>query len=130
MRGLNKLSAKAVTAAKVPGLYGDGGGLWLQVSQLDKNITKSWCFRFMLDGRARKMGLGSLNTFSLAEARERARQCRQMVADGIDPIKSRLAERDARRKDEAERITFRDAAQRYLKLHEAGWKNGKHRAQW
>ena len=32
--GLNKLSAVAVQKAKEPGYYGDGGGLWLQISKL------------------------------------------------------------------------------------------------
>ena len=52
-------------------------------------------------------GPRSIHTFSLAEARERARHARQQLADGIDPIEARLAERDARREDEAERITFK-----------------------
>lgn len=130
-RGINKLSAKAIAAAKEPGLYGDGGNLYLQVADIDgTGPTKSWCFRYMLDGRPRKMGLGSINDFSLAEARERARQARQQVADGIDPIEARLAARDARRKDEAENITFKAAAERFLGVHEGGWKNAKHRQQW
>ena len=130
-RGINKLSARAVATADTPGLIGDGAGLYLQVANIDGNgITKSWMFRFALAGRERKMGLGSVNDFSLAEARERARQARQKLADGIDPIEARLADRDARRKDEAERITFRDAADKYLATHEAGWRNAKHRQQW
>jgi integrase len=76
------------------------------------------------------MGLGSADAFSLAEARERARKARQMLADGIDPIEARLADRDARRKKEVERITFKDASERFLALHESGWRNPKHRAQW
>jgi integrase len=130
MRSLNKLSARAIAAACEPGLYGDGGGLYLQVANASGNVTKSWIFRFMLDRRARKMGLGSINDFSLAEARDRARQARQQLTDGIDPIETRLMERDARRKGEAERITFKDAAAKYLVVHEPGWKNAKHRAQW
>lgn len=130
-RGINKLSARFIATAKEPGLYGDGANLWLQVADINGNgPTKSWCFRFMLNGRARKMGLGSVDTFTLAEARERARQARQLLADGRDPIEARLAARDARRRDEAGNITFRDAAAKYLATHEAGWKNGKHRQQW
>ena len=130
-RGVNKLSARTVATKDEPGLYGDGGNLYLQVADIDgKGITKSWVFRFMLDGHARKMGLGSAETYSLAEARERARQARQRVADGIDPIEARLAARDQSRKDAAERITFKDAAERYLAAHEAGWRNAKHRQQW
>ena len=130
-RGVNKLSARTVATKDEPGLYGDGGNLYLQVANVDgKGITKSWVFRFMLDGRARKMGLGSVETYSLAEARERARQARQRAADGIDPIEARLAARDAARKDAAERITFKEAAEKYLAAHAAGWRNAKHRQQW
>ena len=130
-RGINKLSARAIAVAKEPGLYGDGGNLYLQVADIDGHgPTKSWVLRYMIDGRPRKMGLGSINDFSLAEARERARQARQQIADGIDPIEARLAARDATRKETAERITFKDAAEKFLDAHEAGWRNEKHRAQW
>jgi integrase len=130
-RGINKLSARAVATAKEPGLIGDGGNLYLQIADIDgKGITKSWVLRYMLAGRARKMGLGSVNDFSLAEARERARQARQQLADGVDPIEARLAARDAQRRDDAERITFKEAAGKYLAAHEATWRNAKHRQQW
>lgn len=130
-RGINKLSARTVAAVREPGLYGDGGNLYLQVADIDgKGPTKSWVMRFMLAGRARKMGLGSVNDFTLAEARERARQARQQLADGVDPVEARLAARDARRRDEAAHITFKDAAGKYIALHEGTWRNFKHRQQW
>ena len=66
MREINKLSTLEVTKKTRPGRYGDGGGLWLQVSARG---TKSWIFRFMLNGQARQMGLGSVDTFSLTGAR-------------------------------------------------------------
>ena len=46
-----------VSAAKEPRFYGDGGGLYLQVSQYG---TKSWVFRFKMNGKTRDMGLGSI----------------------------------------------------------------------
>ena len=130
MRSLNKLSARAIATARKSGLHGDGGGLYLQVGDTNGSITKSWVFRFMLDRRARKMGLGSIATFTLAEARERARIARQQLADGVDPIEARRAERDDRRRDEGEQITFTDAAAKYLAAHTVGWRNSKHREQW
>ncbi|WP_160320183.1 Arm DNA-binding domain-containing protein, partial [Pseudomonas putida] len=51
-RGINKLSAFAVQKAKDPGYYGDGGGLWLQVSKLG---GKSWVFRYTRNGKTRDM---------------------------------------------------------------------------
>jgi integrase len=127
MMHLNRLTDKTVKAATEQGRYADGGGLYLQVSKWG---TKAWLFRYMTDGKARQMGLGSVDTFSLKEARERARTARQMLADGIDPIEHRLAERDARRAHEATRITFKDAAKEFIAVHEETWSNAKHRWQW
>ena len=76
------------------------------------------------------MGLGSVRDFTLKEARERARAKRQLLADGIDPLEQKLADRDAQFKAERERLTFRQATDRFLSLHEDTWRNAKHRAQW
>jgi hypothetical protein len=69
---LHKLSAVKVARLKAPGMFGDGGGLWLQITETG---NRSWAFRFMLQGRARQMGLGPAHTISLAEVREKARLC-------------------------------------------------------
>lgn len=66
----------------------DGLGLYLQIS---KSGTASWIFRYRSGGKQRKAGLGALDTFSLAEARLRARAMRQQRADGIDPIAAKQA---------------------------------------
>ncbi|HJZ15646.1 MAG TPA: Arm DNA-binding domain-containing protein, partial [Stellaceae bacterium] len=85
-RLIGKLTTVSVRQARRRGLYGDGGGLFLQVSP---NGAKSWVFRFKKDGRLRVMGLGPVHTISLAEARDRARECRKLRLDGIDPIEER-----------------------------------------
>src|SRR5438874_1514303 len=58
-RAPGQLSALKVSRTREPGLYADGGGLYLQVTNAD---ARSWIFRFMLNGRARSMGLGSLHS--------------------------------------------------------------------
>jgi integrase len=132
MREMNRLDARKVASKQKPGRYGDGGGLWLQVSQLDesKPVTKSWLFRYMINGRARQMGLGPVHTFSLKEARELAREARQQVAAGIDPINARDAEAKAALAKAAAAKTFQECAEQYIKDHRASWKNPKHAAQW
>ncbi len=127
MRESNRLTAMAVAAAKEPGLVHDGNGLYLQISA---SGSKSWLFRFMLAGRARKMGLGSFDTFGLAEARQRAAEARKLLADGKDPIEHRLTERETHRAAERALITFKVAAEEFLDVHEADWRNPKHRQQW
>jgi hypothetical protein len=110
------------------GMHSDGGGLYLQVSRFG---TKSWIYRYMLDGRRREMGLGPYPVVSLAVAREKAAECRSVIKrDHIDPVAARKAQRDRARLDAAKTITFRQCAEAYIAAHSAGWRNPKHRAQW
>jgi integrase len=126
-RTIGKLTALKVDKAKRPGMYGDGGGLYLRVTH---DGAKNWVFRFMLNGRPRWMGMGPLHTVHLAEARKRAGEHRLRRHDGIDPIEARRAERQQARLDAAKAVTFKECAESYIKAHRAGWRNGKHAAQW
>ena len=78
-RTLNRLSPLRVQKLKRKGLHADGGGLYLRVSE---SGTKAWMFRYGLNGKLRDMGLGPLHTISLP----RARECRELRLQGIDPI--------------------------------------------
>ena len=60
-RQIGKLTALQVTKLSKPGLYGDGGGLTLQIT---KTGAKSWLFRFMREGKPYGMGLGPTHTIS------------------------------------------------------------------
>ncbi|WP_010685528.1 phage integrase central domain-containing protein [Methylobacterium mesophilicum] len=124
---LGKLTALGVTKLKIPGMYGDGGGLWLQVSGKG---GKSWVFRYTLRGKSREMGLGPVSTFSLAEARDKALTCRKLCYEGIDPIEMRRGQRQEAAVEAAKAITFRTCAEAYIEAHKAGWRNDKHAAQW
>ena len=125
--GISRLSARTVETAKNSGLIADGGGLYLQVS---KSGAKSWLYKFMLNGRSREMGLGSLKAISLADAREKAALCRAALTDGIDPIEARKSDRSRGIVADQKTITFADAANAYIATHESGWKNAKHATQW
>ena len=120
------LTAKKVERVKEPGRYFDGHGLYLQVRNAD---NKSWLLRYERDGRERWLGLGAVHAFSLKEARERARAARQLLADNIDPIEHKRAERAKHAAEKARTLTFREAAQAYFDQHESKWRNAKHREQ-
>ena len=64
------------------------------------------------------------------DARERAAKSRRLRLDGIDPIQARQHDRTKERLEAAKAVTFRDCADSYIKAHEAGWSNAKHRYQW
>jgi hypothetical protein len=74
------------------------------------------------------MGLGPLHTVTPAEARIRARQARQLILDGKDPIEVKYEAREARRSPEA--MLFKEAAQRFIEVHDATWRSSRHRQQW
>src|SRR6266550_9183802 len=126
-RTANKLSVKETEKDLPPGLYGDGGGLYLQVSN---RKTKAWVFRFMIAGRARKMGLGDFERVPLKEARKKAQAAHSLVVDGVDPIAARNAVRAAQAVERAKFITFKECAEEYIADHEKSWKSDKHAAQW
>src|SRR5215471_237256 len=107
-----RLTAKRVDHLHKPGRHPDGDGLYLQITPTG---VKSWVLRYERAGRERMLGLGTLRDFSLKEARERARRARQLLADGVDPIDAKRAQRIV------PSLTFAQATQAYAKLHEAKW---------
>jgi integrase len=126
-RTIGKLTALAATQARRRGYYGDGGGLYLQISP---GGAKSWVFRFKDAGKLREMGLGPLHTIGPAEARRRAQECRVARLDGCDPIEVRRAERIKRKLDGAKAMTFRACAEHYITAHKAGWRSPKSLKAW
>jgi integrase len=84
----------------------------------------------MLHGRAREMGLGSLNDVSLAEARKRAAECRLLKSGTTDPIEARRSERKEAELAAARALTFKECAEAYIESHRPSWRSAKHAAQW
>src|SRR5689334_20318728 len=122
------LTAREVQTKKTPGLFADGGCLYLRI---EPTGAKSWIFRYQVArSRRRDMGLGSTSIYSLKEARQKASQARRLVADGVDPIEERKRARTAASLATAKTMTFRECAEAYVKAHRAGWRNPKHAAQW
>jgi integrase len=129
-KGIGRLSG-ADLRRTTPGLRCDGGGLWLQITDAkDGGTSRSWIFRYTLAGRTRSMGLGSLITVGLKDARERARRCRELVLDGIDPITQRDTDRAARLAASIKMMTFEQAALGYITAHRARWRNQQHALEW
>ncbi len=121
------LTARQVQTLKEPGLYADGLGLYLQIAS---SGSKSWIYRYQINGRRRDMGLGSVELFTLTEAREKGTAARRLVADGIDPIDHRAAQQAATVAAAAKASTFKQAAEAYIEAKRSGWKNAKHASQW
>jgi integrase len=113
------------------GVHHDGAGLYLQCTLAgDSSITRSWFFRFVLHGKERRMGLGSLVHVTLAEARELAGNAAKLVRQDIDPIAEKRTKRAALARQSISNITFDEAARTYIDKFSVGWKHKKHIAAW
>ncbi len=126
-RQQQRLSALQVSKLTKPGLYGDGGGLTLQITATG---AKSWLFRYMVAGKPYGMGLGPTHTVSLAEARQKALDARKLLVDGINPLVAKKQNQIAAALATAKMMTFDQCAAAYIQTHKAGWKNAKHADQW
>jgi integrase len=123
MSRAHKLSALTVSKMIKPGVYGDGAGLYIRVTD---SGTKHWIHRFTLAGKAHWMGLGPYPEITLDKARQLTLDARRLTLEGINPI----AERDAENARKHGAITFQQCADQYIASHRSGWKNPKHVDQW
>jgi integrase len=113
-----KLTATRIRQLTTPGLYGDGGNLWLRVTETG---TRSWVFRYSRASRARVMGLGSLDLVPLGEARQLAVEARKLLLADIDPLERREQERTEALAAQARATTFAQAAEHYIAAHRTSW---------
>ncbi|CAN5296793.1 site-specific integrase [soil metagenome] len=116
---MGKLTAIKVKSAK-PGRHADGDGLYLLVNQ---NGARSWMLRVQVEGKRRDIGLGAVSGLGLAEAREKAAECRKLAKSGADPV-------EERKKAPAAIVTFEQAARDCHEELKSGWRNKKHTDSW
>lgn len=136
------LTALHIKTLEQPGTYAVGKppGLSLRVrpsQAADGNdrVVKQWVLRYMLNGKARTMGLGSYPDITLEQARKTAQELRshQIKLRGIDPLAEKAQRREQDRAQEAwlrSRKTFDQCAEEYVSTHRASWKSQKHGEQW
>ena len=90
-----------------------------------------WKLRFVspVTGKRRDIGFGVYPEVSIVQARQMGNEARSLIALGNDPLNERANTKKAAML-EANILTFQDAAERVHADMKAGWKNGKHIAQW
>lgn len=129
------LTDRQLLAVKARTRLSDGRGLYFQSTEWtnkkgETSLSKSWEFRFTLNGKTRSMGLGRYPTVTLAQARGLADEYYRLVKhERKDPIEVRK-EQDRQTAKEVHRITFAEAVEQYLAMKTLEFENPKHAAQW
>jgi hypothetical protein len=133
-RVASELSALEVKRLKHPGkgrnvTFAVGGvsGLYLQVTP---NNGRTWLLRAKVGDTRREIGLGGYPDVTLSMARDRAREAKDQIRRGIDPIEERKAAKAALTAAQRRGLTFADATDKYLAAKLDSFKNPKHRQQW
>ena len=116
----NKLTALFIKSVRKSGKYHDCNrtGLYLRV---ERDGTKFWVQRIMVNGKRRELGLGSPPVMSLSHVRETALENKRMVRAGINPLHARREERGI--------PTFEEATYKVYELNKPTWSSAKHAAQ-
>ncbi|MGR3510354.1 MAG: tyrosine-type recombinase/integrase [Sulfitobacter sp.] len=109
-----------ISVGGVPGLH----------MQLTPKRGRSWVLRAKVGEARRDIGLGGFPAVTLSQAREKAREAREMISQGIDPIEERKAAKAALTAAQRRGLTFADATEKYLAAKLDAFKNPKHRQQW
>jgi integrase len=124
-----ELTALEVSRLKKPGTHAVGGvaGLLLQVTP---SVARSWILRTKIGSKRREVGLGGYPDVTLAQARDKAREIRQAIEEGRDPVAERAAARSALLAARGFETTFDEATSKFLAAKSSEWSNSKHAAQW
>jgi integrase len=130
----NELTALDVKRLTHPGgkrnvLFSVGGvpGLHMQITP---NGGRSWVLRVKVGSMRRDIGLGGFPGVTLAMARDKAREARTKIENGIDPVEERKAMKAALVAAQRRGLTFADAVDKCLTAKLDAFKNAKHRQQW
>lgn len=106
-----------------------GGVTGLHIQVLPSG-SASWLLRILVGAKRREIGLGGYPDVTLAQARDKARDMREKVRLGIDPVEERRAAKASLVSMQRRGLTFAEAIDRYLEAKLEAFSNAKHKAQW
>ena len=106
---------------------GGVAGLYMQVTP--KN-GKTWVLRVLVGKKRRDIGLGGFPTVTLAQARDKARAARDLIARGVDPVEEKRAAKVRLILAQRRGMLFKEAVDKALAAKLDAFKNEKHQDQW
>jgi integrase len=117
--GLTDTKLRSLKVPEKPKRIFDGDGLYIEIRP---NGGKWWRLKYRFDGKEKSLSLGIYPEVSLALARARHAQARQLLATGIDPSAARQQAKQARQQAA---VSTLEAVSRDWLAHRAGaWTPG------
>ena len=87
--------------------------------------SRSWVLRVVIGTKRRDIGLGGYPSVTLSEARKLARELKQEIAAGIDPVLKRREEASKLRARRAQMTSFGEIAESWIELKSDEWETAK-----
>ena len=133
-----ELSALAVSKLKAEGRHAVGGvdGLYLRIAGQSRAWVLCAAMGTRINAKGKEvprrlnMGLGPYPEVSLAEARDKGRELRKQIREGIDPLQEKHHRKTQEAKLAHKQKTFKECAEAVLEIKASELKNVKHIAQW
>jgi integrase len=118
-----------VSRIEKTGINAVGGvdGLSLQVAD---GGSRSWILRAVIGKKRRHIGLGGYPDVTLSQARERARDIKDKIFQGIDVVMERQQARETLIAAQSARLTFAAAARRKHDALSREFRNPNHSPEW
>lgn len=96
--------------------FADSGGLYLEVAATG---SKRWFWKFRIEGKEKRIALGSYPEVTLKAARDARDDARKLQREGIDPVLQRRV--DKLDNLSAGDATFEAVAREFHATHKGGW---------
>ena len=126
---VKNLTAIEVSRIAIPGRHAVGtvAGLLLACSP---SGARSWILRTKVGKKRKSIGLGGYPDVTLAMAWEKARNIKEIIESGFDPVEEKRKRKDALKKDQMKYMSFSEAALQCHKKKALEFSSAKHVDDW
>jgi len=109
--------------------YPVGGvsGLLLKVTP---SGARQWILRATIGNRRPDIGLGPYPEISLAQARDKAREVKEKIRNGIDPLEEKRSLKRSLLAEQISTLTFQKAMEEYIRMKSKEFRNPRQETQW